>query len=75
MQGVNEFELPHVAVWMRRIQAEYREMPGLMLTRSQMQRLWGLGPDVCDPLIGSLVAAHVLRRTANGSFVAFSSAH
>lgn len=28
--------------WLRLIHAEYREMPGLHLTKPQVQRLWGL---------------------------------
>ena len=51
-------------------QAEYREMPGLNLTKLQMQRLWGLESFVCDALIDALVAARVLRRTVSGTYVA-----
>jgi hypothetical protein len=57
------------ADWFDRIQAEYREMPGLNLTRAQMQRLWGLDADICQELIDSLVAAQVLRRTVDGHYV------
>lgn len=28
--------------WLIRVEAEYREMPGLQLTERQMQRLWEL---------------------------------
>jgi len=59
--------------WLVMIQAEYREMPGLMLTRPQMQRLWGFGSEACDQLIEALIAAQVLRRTASGAYVAFGS--
>ena len=62
-----------VAIWLHRIQAEYREMPGLSLTQPQMQRLWGLEPDLCDALIESLVSARVLKRTATGHFVAYDA--
>jgi hypothetical protein len=55
--------------WLELIQAEYREMPDLSLSKSQMQRLWGFEPLVCDALVDALVAAHVLRRTANGSYM------
>jgi hypothetical protein len=60
----------HIATWLSRIQSEYREMPGLNLTKPQMQRLWGLESYVCDALIDSLVAARVLRRTIDGTYVA-----
>jgi hypothetical protein len=60
-----------VTLWLNRIQAEYREMPGMSLTLLQMQRLWGFEPHDCEALIDSLVATQVLRRTAKGQYVAF----
>ena len=63
----------NVTVWLNRIRAEYREMPGLSLTQPQMQRLWGFEPHVCAALVDSLVAAHVLRRTPKGSYVVYES--
>jgi hypothetical protein len=62
-----------VPVWLNRICAEYREMPGLSLTPPQMQRLWGFEPHVCAALVDSLVAARVLRRTLKGSYVLFEA--
>lgn len=59
----------NVTVWLNRIRAEYREMPGLSLTQPQMQRLWGVEPYVCSALVESLVAARVLRRTARGTYI------
>lgn len=56
-------------VWLNRIRAEYREMPGLSLTQAQMQRLWGFEPHVCEALVDSLVSAQILRRTARGQYV------
>lgn len=56
-----------------RIHAEYREMPGLSLTKAQMQRLWGIEPFVCDALVDALITAGVLRRTRTGSYVAHGS--
>jgi hypothetical protein len=61
------------AVWLNRIQAEYRAMPGLSLTQSQMQRLWGLEAHTCETLIDALLAARVLRRTANDCFIAYNA--
>jgi len=57
------------AVWLKLIQAEYREMPGLSLSKRQMQRLWGFDAFVCDTLIDALLAAHVLRRTVGDTYV------
>jgi hypothetical protein len=55
--------------WLEMVQAEYREMPGLSLSKSQMQRLWGFDPTVCDALVDALVAARVLRRSVSGTYV------
>jgi hypothetical protein len=54
-----------IAQWLRRIEMEYQEMPGLCLNKCQMQRLWGLESFVCDALVDALVAARVLRRTSH----------
>ena len=62
-----------VGIWLNRIQAEYREMPGLSLTQEQMQRLWGFEAHSCETLIDALLAARILRRTANGRFIAYDA--
>ena len=46
-----------------RVEAEYREMPGLQLTERQMQRLWGLDGWTCTAIVQTLVARGVLRET------------
>lgn len=51
------------------IRAEYREMPGLCLTKHQFQRLWGLDAATRDTLLDALVTAQVLKRTAQGAYV------
>jgi hypothetical protein len=56
--------------WIHRIEAEYREMPGLSLTRPQIQRMWGLSGDLCDALLESLEARQVLRMNKRGGYVA-----
>lgn len=55
--------VPDVAAMIR---SEYLEMPGLCLTRAQVQRYWVLDPAVCDRALEALVAAGVLRLTAAG---------
>ena len=56
-----------ITQWLRLIQAEYNEIPGLHLTKPQVQRLWGLDPVTCDALLSALEDAQFLRRThANG---------
>jgi hypothetical protein len=48
------------------IRAEYQEMPGLRLTRAQVQRLWLLEPAICDNVLHALVDTGYLRLTASG---------
>jgi hypothetical protein len=55
--------------WLELIQAEYREMPCLRLTKAQMQRMWGFDAHVCDALVDALVAGSVLKCLADGSYV------
>jgi hypothetical protein len=52
-----------------RIQGEYREMPGLMLTEAQAQRLWGLDRLTCTFVLGTLVERNFLRRTHLGTYL------
>jgi hypothetical protein len=53
----------------RRIRAEFLEMPGLSLTIEQAQRLWSLEPRACQALLKSLIDSRFLRRTDRGLFV------
>ena len=53
----------------RRIQAEFLEMPGLCLTIEQAQRLWCLEPHTCEGLLNALIDSRFLRRTDRGLFV------
>lgn len=55
--------------WKRMIEAEYREMPGLSLTKPQMRRFWGLDEQTCDALIECLEHEHFLRRTHHDAYV------
>ena len=45
---------------LRRIQGEFREMPGLRLTCRQAQRLWNLDQLVCESLLAALVDVRFL---------------
>jgi hypothetical protein len=45
---------------LRRIQSEFREMPGLRLTCRQAQRLWNLDQIVCESLLAALVDVRFL---------------
>ena len=64
-------EQPGVARPLQLIQAEYRESPGLSLTKPQMQRLWGLDASECDAVLDALVGSRVLRRTLRGNYVLY----
>lgn len=48
------------------IEAEYRAIPNLRLTRWQAARLWNLEQTVCDAAIATLLEKRVLRETAGG---------
>lgn len=54
---------------LRRIEAEYREMPGLKLTAAQASRFWHLGLEDSTTLLETLVARSLLRRTRDGHYV------
>jgi hypothetical protein len=54
---------------LRRIEAEYKEMPGMCVTLPQAQRLWGLDTTTCSFVLLTLVERRVLRRTARGTYV------
>ena len=53
---------------LHRIRAEYREMPGLQLTASQAQRLFGVDANTWDAALAALVSAKFLSLTRNGQF-------
>ena len=53
---------------LRRIRAEYLEMPGLRLTASQAQRLFGLDSETWDAALAALLDAKFLSHTHNGVF-------
>ena len=60
---------PAVARWVQTLRGEFLEVPGLLLTRDQVQRLWGLDGKMCDVVLESLIQEGFLRRTDEGGFV------
>jgi hypothetical protein len=52
----------------RRIRGEYLEMPGLRVTASQAQRLFGLDAITCDDVLAGLLQSGFLSRTVDGMF-------
>jgi len=52
-----------------RIQGEYHEMPGLNVTASQAERLWGLDSTMCAFVLTTLIERGFLRRTPTGTYL------
>ena len=53
---------------MARVRAEFVEMPGLRLTREQVQRLCGVDRVMCGVVLKALVDAKVLCANTDGTF-------
>ena len=51
-----------------RIRAEYREMPGLLLTPEQVQRLCGIERQLCQLILNELVNANFLCVKVDGRY-------
>ncbi len=56
----------HVA---RAIRAEYLELPGLSLTRAQVQRLYSIDGTISEAILAALVDLNFLVRTEAGRYV------
>lgn len=57
-----------------RIRADYLEMPGMALSRRQMQRLWSLDATTCDTLVSRLVSMGFLRERSDRTYVRSTTA-
>ena len=66
--------LPSVIALAQKVRTEYDELPGLNLTRAQIQRMWDVDDEACDALLELLTVTHVLRRAPDDTFVAYHSA-
>lgn len=53
---------------LRRIKAEYIEMPGLRLTVAQAGRLWGLDATACLDLLERLITERFLQLRPDGTY-------
>jgi hypothetical protein len=60
---------PRVDRFIELVQTEYREMRGLQLTKSQMQRFLGIDVLTCDAVIDRLEQQRFLRRTRKDVYV------
>ena len=57
------------SVLLQRVQNEYREMPGLILTEDQARRLWAIDGNTCRRVLAALLERRFLKRTAAGAYV------
>jgi hypothetical protein len=55
--------------WVRLIQSEYAEMPGLHLSKRQAERLWNLDRRSAEVIFDALERSSFLRRTPNDTYV------
>ena len=55
--------------WLHLVRADYHEIPGLHLTKPQVQRLWNLDASTCQAIVEALEADKFLRRTPTGAYV------
>ena len=60
---------PRVERFIEIVQSEYREMPGLQLTKAQMQRFLGIDVMTCDVVLDKLERERFLRRTRKNVYV------
>jgi hypothetical protein len=59
----------HITDWLQLIRAEYLEIPGLRLTKPQVQRRWGLDHMTSEALLSALVDVKFLRCTRERAYV------
>ena len=55
--------------WVRLVQAEYAEMPGLRLSKRQAQRLWNLDARTTEVIFTALESAQYLKRMPNDIYI------
>lgn len=68
LQRVERRDTVRRAAIVRRITAEFREMPGLVLSIKQATRLLGIDESACERIFASLAKDGLLRRRTGGSY-------
>lgn len=53
---------------LRRVRAEFLEMPGLVLTLPQAERLFGMRQDICIRILATLIGEGLLRHTPGNCY-------
>jgi hypothetical protein len=66
---MRESAIDNFCDWVRLIEAEFWEMPGLHLSKRQAQRLWNLDPHSTDVIFDALEASRFLKRKANDTYI------
>jgi hypothetical protein len=59
---------PSTQEWTRLVRGEFLEVPGLHLTRAQIQRLWDLECEACTDVLETLLLERFLLVTAAGRY-------
>jgi hypothetical protein len=54
---------------LERLRAEYLEMPGMKLRIEQVERLCGIEPTMCRPVLNALVKSNFLCLKSDGTYV------
>jgi len=60
---------PRVDHFIEMVQTEFREMPGLRLTKPQVRRFLGIDVLTCDVVLDELERQRFLRRTSKDVYV------
>jgi DNA-binding IclR family transcriptional regulator len=60
---------------LERIRGEFLEMPGLRVTRAQVQRLCGIDESTCRTVLDSLVELKFLRLNPDGTYARVAEGH
>ena len=68
LRGVERRDIIRRAAVLRRITAEFREMPGLVLSVPQASRLLGLDHAACERILATLAHDGLLRRRPGGAY-------
>jgi hypothetical protein len=63
---------PALERWRHIIEAEFREMPGLHLTKAQVRRMWSLDVVTCDAVLDVLERDQFLTQTTMHDYVLFA---
>jgi hypothetical protein len=61
--------------WVRLIESEFAEMPGLHLSKRQAQRLWNLDSSTADIIFDALEASSFLKRTTTNMYIRADSGY